>query len=70
MTKPVDYEGRPLPAANKRLPNAAEMMRAAVFDLAKDSRLVHLDMKQKLRLAADTIDHVFDQKKKAKSAWR
>jgi hypothetical protein len=60
VTRPRDENGRALPAAWRRLPDAASLEMAAVMAISADGRSCFLDHKRKLELARKAINHVVD----------
>lgn len=60
MTRPVDENGRPLPPANRRLPNASAFQLAGVAAISADPRSSFMEMKRKLELTGKAINHVVD----------
>jgi hypothetical protein len=60
MARPKDENGKALPQAWRRLPEARALEFAGVTALAADGRLAHLDLKRKLVIARKAIDHVVD----------
>jgi hypothetical protein len=60
MTRPVDENGRPLPPASRRLPNAAALQMAGVTAISADPRSCFMDLKRKLELSSKAINHAVD----------
>lgn len=60
MTRPLDENGRPLPAACRRLPEAPALELAGVLAISADRRACFLGHKRKLELARKAINHVVD----------